>query len=148
MIDIKIKLLNPFAVVPKKANNDEGNACYDVYPVTETHNEEFGFIEYGLGFATEFTEEFVAKIYPRSSISKSDLLLCNHTGIVDSSYRGEWKLRFKKIEDGNPNYRPKIGEAVAQVMIEKVLPTKWVVTDELSNTNRGDKGFGSTNGLI
>ena len=90
-----IKLLNDKAVIPFKANNDEGNACYDVVATSIRYDVEHNFVEYGLGFATEFTQDWECQVRPRSSLSKYDLLMCNTPGTIDSNYRGEWLVRFK-----------------------------------------------------
>lgn len=94
-MDINIKLLNDKAVIPAKANNDNANACYDVVATSIDINTEYNYVEYGLGFATEFSENWECQIRPRSSLSKYDLLMCNTPGTIDSNYRGEWKVRFK-----------------------------------------------------
>ena len=96
--------------------------------------------------------------FPRSSVSKYNLVLANCIGLIDSDYRGEVLLRFKYIwqpEDyrsvnymleGKPNI-DKIynkGDKVCQLKITKVENVEFILVDELDSTNRGDGGFGST----
>ena len=96
--------------------------------------------------------------FPRSSVSKYNLVLANCIGLIDADYRGEVLLRFKYIwqpEDyrsvnymleGKPNI-DKIynkGDKVCQLKITKVENVEFILVDELDSTNRGDGGFGST----
>ena len=97
-------------------------------------------------------------VFPRSSVSKYNLILANCVGLVDADYRGEVILRFKYIwqpEDynivknqiiGNLNY-DKIynkGDKICQLKITKVENVEFVLVNELDITNRGEGGFGST----
>jgi len=105
---------------------------------------------------TDFDYDILA--FPRSSVSKYNLVLANCIGLIDSDYRGEVLLRFKYIwqpEDyrsvnymleGKPNI-DKIynkGDKVCQLKITKVENVEFILVDELDSTNRGDGGFGST----
>jgi dUTPase len=94
-MNINIKLLNDKAVIPFKANDDDANACYDVVATSISYNVDDKYVEYGLGFATEFSSDYEYQVRPRSSLSKYDLTMCNAPGTIDSNYRGEWKVRFK-----------------------------------------------------
>ena len=69
---VKIKKLNENAVIPFKKGDDEGNACYDLVPVSCKYNPKYDRFEYGLGFATEFTPDWEAEIRPRSTNTKTD----------------------------------------------------------------------------
>jgi dUTP pyrophosphatase len=142
-MNINIKLLNDKAVIPFKANDDDANACYDVVATSINHDADYGFIEYGLGFATEFSSDWECQVRPRSSVSKYDLLMCNTPGTIDSGYRGEWKVRFKVCSDENKFYE--VGDRVAQISFHKVTKTLFNKVDELNTSLRGDGGFGSTN---
>lgn len=97
----------------------------------------------------EIPEGHVGLIYPRSSITERELMLKNSVGVIDSGYRGEVKLRFTRInmnsessKDLNPYY--KIGERIGQMMILPIPTIYLELVDELSNTERGDGGYGST----
>ena len=79
-------------------------------------------------------------VFPRSSIRKYDLFLTNAVGVIDSGYRGELQATFKKT--GLHKYE--IGDRIAQIMIIPYPPIEFVEVDELSNTERGEGGFGST----
>ena len=97
--------------------------------------------------------------FPRSSVSKYNLVLANCIGLIDADYRGEVLLRFKYIwqpEDykirtdnlfeGNVNSTKlyNTGDKVCQLKVTKVENVEFVLVDELDSTTRGDGGFGST----
>ncbi len=97
--------------------------------------------------------------FPRSSVSKYNLLLANSIGLIDADYRGEVLLRFKYIwqpEDykiridnlleGTPNLK-KIynkNDKICQLKVTKVENVEFLLVNELDSTNRGEGGFGST----
>jgi dUTP pyrophosphatase len=110
---------------------------------TEIINEEVFQITYGIGLAMEIPEGFVGLIFPRSSIRKTDLSLTNCVGVIDSGYRGELQATFRK-ERGVVSKKYEVGDRIAQIMIIPHPPIEFVEADELSNTERGDGGFGST----
>lgn len=135
-----IKKLHPNAVIPTYAK--QGDAGMDLV-ATEIINEEVFQITYGIGLAMEIPEGFVGLIFPRSSIRKTDLSLTNCVGVIDSGYRGELQATFRK-ERGVVSKKYEVGDRIAQIMIIPYPPIEFVETDELSNTERGDGGFGST----
>lgn len=139
MVGIKIKKLNAMdKYMPTKANEEA--ACYDVYVNSIISVQEY--IEYGLGFSTEIPPGYKGVIVPRSSISKYDLIMCNSPAQIDSDYRGEWKVRFKKVPGSSKYYD--IGERCAQIYFEEVLNIEFVEKEELNTSNRGNNAFGST----
>lgn len=80
---------------------------------------------------------------PRSSIFKTGLSLCNATGTVDEPYRGSISAFFYHVIPSLPIYKK--GDRIIQVKIGFTLPIEWEeTTDELSQTDRGAGGFGST----
>lgn len=142
---INIKKLNDNAVIPQYAK--PGDAGMDVIATSVDVTDDY--IEYGTGLAFEVPDGYCMLIFPRSSNSKKDLLLANSVGVLDSGYRGELKLRFKK------SYSPTIyglsvnkiydtGDKVGQIMIIPYPKIEFNEVNELSETDRGDGGFGST----
>lgn len=120
---IKIKKLNELAVIPKYAK--PGDAGLDL---TAVHSEtNLAYIEYGTGLVIEIPKGFVGLIFPRSSISKTGMSLCNAVGVIDSSYRGEIKLRFY---DRNASNTYKIGDRIGQLIIIPYPQVVWEVVDE------------------
>ena len=133
---VKIKKLNPNAVLPSYALNGDG--AMDVVAIRKEEKENF--VEYGTGLALEIPKGYVCLIFPRSSVTNKQLMLKNAVGVLDSGYRGELILRFQKM--GNEVYET--GEKVGQIMIIPVPHVKIQEVDELSETARGTGGFGST----
>lgn len=148
-VKVKIKIL-PGGKMPEKKT--KGAAAYDCYAREDiTVGENPTLI--GLGFALELPEGYHAEIVPRSSIGlKTNLRQPNCVGIIDSDYRGEVKAMYEsKLVTAcgmlqitfNPVHI-KAGERIAQMLIKKNEDVTLVEVDELSETNRGDGGFGST----
>ncbi len=133
---LKIKKLHKDAIIPKYAHHDD--ACMDVYAITK--EEKTKFVEYGTGLSFELPSDHAMLIFPRSSLSNKDLILANHVGVLDSGYRGELKLRFKKV--GDDVYE--IGDKIGQIIIVPFPRIDFEEVDELSETKRGEGGFGST----
>jgi dUTP pyrophosphatase len=140
---VKIKKLNKDAVIPKYATqNDAGLDLVATSIILETSTQ----ITYGLGVALEIPEGFVGLIFPRSSVRNTDLQLSNSVGVIDSGYRGELQATFNKKGvnkiDGGHIYM--VGDRVAQIIIIPYPPIEFEEVEELSNTERGEGGFGST----
>jgi len=139
---VKLKKLKENAVYPQYAK--EGDAGMDLV-ATDVISETNSSITYGTGLAMEIPDGFVGLVFPRSSIRKYDLTLSNSVGVIDSGYRGELQVTFNKINHHTTRKDDyKIGDRIAQIMI---LPyPKFIFREvaELSNTERGEGGFGST----
>lgn len=138
-MQVKIKLLNENAKVPRKAYNTD--ACYDVY-ATSRKDYGDGRIEYGLGIALEIPSGTRVDLRPRSSIHKTGLLLSNSVGTGDHGYTGEYKAVFYHVFQWLKPYD--VGERILQLHIENVIDVDFQVVDELSETERGEGGYGST----
>jgi len=91
----------------------------------------------------EIPERFVGLVFPRSSIRNTELTLSNCVGVIDSGYRGELQATFNK-SNGLDSISYNIGDRVCQILIIPYPPIEFVEVDELSNTERGEGGFGST----
>ena len=122
--------------IPKKGNATD--AAYDCTAVSV--NETDDYIEYGLGFSLEIPKGFAGFIYPRSSISKYDLILCNSVGVIDSGFRDELKARFKRT--GSKIYE--VGNKVCQLIIAPIYNIEFEQVTELDLQNDRKGGFGST----
>ena len=152
-MEVKIKKLNPNAVIPSYAKS--GDAGMDLVATTiisDTPEQ----ITYGMGIALEIPEGFVGLIFPRSSVRKTGLDLSNSVGVIDSGYRGELQATFNKVFGGDRFYDEtklteitshdfyKVGDRIAQIMIIPYPPIEFKEVDELSDSERGEGGFGST----
>lgn len=142
-MQIKVKKLNPAAVIPKYAK--KGDAALDLTATSRESLFGSGMIEYGTGLAVEIPEGYVGLLFPRSSLSKYDLLLSNHVGVVDSGYRGEIKLKFRKLSFTGlgPNYY-EIGDRIGQLLVVPYPEIELVESEDLTDTERGAGGFGSS----
>ena len=133
---VKIKKLSPDAKVPKYAK--PGDACMDLYAVSHTI-DQYGNQVYDTQIAMEIPKGYVGLIFPRSSVSKTGLTLRNSVGVIDSGYRGPIMLKFSG-ETGS--YLA--GDRVGQIMILPYPEIEYVEVNELSDSERGTGGFGST----
>ena len=140
---VKIKKLSPDAVIPTYAK--EGDAGMDMV-ATRIINETLDSITYGTDIALEIPEGFVGLVFPRSSIRKTNLHLSNSVGVIDSGYRGELQATFKKIQgiSNNALDNYKVGDRIFQLMIIPHPTIQFQEVDELTTTERGEGGFGST----
>ena len=139
---VNIKKIHPEAVIPTYAK--DGDAGMDLV-ATSIISETPSQITYGLGIALEIPEGFVGLVFPRSSIRKTRLQLSNSVGVIDSGYRGELQATFNKINNNSVSENDyKVGDRVAQIMIIPHPPIEFEEADELSDTERGEGGFGST----
>lgn len=134
---IRIKKLHEEAVIPKYANF--GDAAVDLVAVRKWIDST-GKVCYGTGLAMEIPEGFVGLLFPRSSISKTNLRLANSVGVIDSGYRGEIMLKFEK--NGDNDYKE--GDRVGQLMVMENPPMHFVEVENLPSSDRGSGGFGST----
>lgn len=142
---LKVKRLVPEAVLPAKANStDAGYDCVAIDSGTITDS----YIEYGTGIAVELPEGYHCELFPRSSISKYHLILSNGVGLVDPAYRGELKFRFKICTSPSDVATPyrlyKKGDKIGQIVIRRTYNFPVQEVDILSETVRGEGGFGST----
>jgi dUTP pyrophosphatase len=141
IMKVRIKKLVPEAVVPSYANpGDAGLDLVATYVKVEDHNT-YGYFEYGTGLSVEIPDGYVGLVFPRSSISKTGMLLTNSVGVIDSGYRGEIKFRFKYIS-GTASYE--VGDRVGQLIILPYPSVEFEEVDSLDETQRGADGFGST----
>ena len=137
---VRIKKLNENAVITSYAK--DGDAGMDLVATRIISNTTFD-VSYGTDLAMEIPNGFVGLVFPRSSIRKYELALSNSVGVIDSGYRGELQATFKK-ENGLDSLAYKVGDRIAQIIIIPYPPIEFDEVAELSDTERGDGGFGST----
>ena len=137
---IKVKKINENAVIPKYSK--PGDAGLDLTAVSIVSNTTSQVI-YDTGLAIEIPEEHVGLIFPRSSICNYELELSNSVGVVDSGYRGTIRFVFNKT-DGIDSIKYKVGDRIGQLLILPYPEIELVEVNELNDSERGHKGFGST----
>ena len=156
-INIKIKRLTETAKIPTK--NFDSDAAFDLYadiqetfvPFGKTSEEsEKGIkilpgqtVKIGTGVAMEIPEWYWGAIYARSGLAtKQGLRPANATGVIDSHYRGE--IIVPLHNDSNEVQIVRHGDRIAQFMLAPVIETAFEEVSELSDSDRGDGGFGSS----
>lgn len=146
MINLKVKKLHPDAKLPTKAHASD--AAFDLYVGGRDWWQTWGGV-YLLktGIAVEIPEGYYGQIACRSSIGKEGYVVLG--GVIDSSYRGEVSVMLARIpKPASPSTQPPIvffsGDRIAQLLILPVPQVEVVEVDELSSSERGTGGFGST----
>ena len=138
---LKIKKLNPKAIIP--AYQTEEAAGFDLHSIEDVvlKPNERKLISTGLAFEIEFGYE--VQIRPRSGLAfKHGITVLNSPGTIDSDYRGEIKVLL--INHSNEKFEIKKGDRIAQAVVAPVIQAEIVEVEELSDTTRGEGGFGST----
>lgn len=136
---VKIKRLDKSAVIPKYAK--DGDAGLDLTATAYKVNEKGQYI-YTSDIALEIPDGYVGLLFPRSSICKKDLEMTNSVGVIDSNYRGPIKSVFNPTCEDPEIYE--LGERFAQLIIIPYPKIEFEEVEELSETNRGTGGYGST----
>ena len=147
---VKIKKLSENAVIPFKKHDDD--FCYDL---VATSCEEIApnVYKYGTGLAFEIVDDkykelnredlnYALTIRPRSSICKTGMVLSNSEGTIDFSYRGEVSAVFYHVMPDMPRYN--VGDRIAQLHLDIAYKIEFEEAGELSSTERGTDGYGST----
>lgn len=140
-MQVNIKKLHDNAVIP--VYSKPGDAGMDLTAISIS-KDDHGNITYGTGLAIEIPEGYVGYIFPRSSNSKTDLYLTNHVGVIDSGYRGEIMFKFRPVPSLINAKIYQVGDRVGQLIIMPIPTITFFEVRELSNSERGEGGFGST----
>ena len=129
-------------ILPTRATaGDAGLDLYSTRITQEVDNSGKLVLVYHTDIAVEIPENHVGLLFMKSSVAKRSLMLCNCTGVVDSSFRGEIIGKFKVTTDAIPTvYQP--GEAFAQLVIVPIAILEPTWAEQLSETERGTMGFG------
>lgn len=139
MISVKFKKLHPNAIIPFYAIN--GDVGLDITAVDCYLSETENKLVCETGIAVEIPEGYGGFIFPRSSITKRNLVLSNSVGVIDSGYRGEIKFKFNYSKD---SFFYEKGDRVGQLVILALPKVNVILADDLSVTDRDVGGFGST----
>ena len=140
-LKVRVKRLHKGSVLPRYAKI--GDAGMDLTAISRS--EVVGnIITYGTGLSIEIPEGYVGLIFPRSSIYKQDMYLTNCVGVIDSGYRGEimFKYAITEVEQFANLYN--VGDRVGQIIILPYPQIEFEEAEELSSTERGEGGYGST----
>ncbi len=139
---LKVKKLVPDAKLPTKATS--GSACYDIYAFTyeDIRVSPEQVVKIGTGLAFEIPPGHMIEVRPRSGLSKEGILLVNSPCTIDSDYRGELYILLTRLGIGE--YKVQKGDRVAQIRLVEVPEIQFQEVKELSKTERGENGLGST----
>lgn len=140
---INVKKLNSFAKLPTKGSSDA--AGYDLYAATNKTIDiaPHSTVKVGTGLSFELPQGTFAAIFPRSGIAtKRGLRPANCIGVVDADYRGEVIVALHNDTDEMQSIEPR--ERIAQIILLPFIEMKFNEVDTLSETTRGDGGFGNS----
>ena len=143
-VTVKVKRLHPDAVVPQYQT--DGAAGFDLHAVEDVIIGPGVTTRVRTGLAFEIPRGYALFIVPRSGVSlRTCLRIANAPGTVDADYRGEVSVIVDNTAyHPGPTYKIRAGDRIAQGIIQAVPRAEFEVVDALSETERGDGGFGST----
>lgn len=141
MLEVKIKKLDPLATTPTYGT--DGAAAFDFYALKEVNLYGGSDQTAHTGIAMEIPPGYAMLLFSRSGQTKDNVRLTNCVGVIDSDYRGEIMIKLTRDNPfGAVSYPPM--SRVAQGIIMPVPKIQFVHVEELSETDRGAGGFGST----
>ena len=144
-MEIKFKRLSDNAVLPSKAHPTDAGLDLTCTSITSEVNECGQFVlVYHTGIAVEIPVGYVGLIFQRSSVYKKSLTLTNAVAVIDSGYRGELILKFKNTSGDSIPAVYNIGDRIAQLVIMENPEVEPVFADTLSESDRNENGFGSS----
>lgn len=136
---LKIKKLTTIAKLPTFAHPED--ACFDIYAGQDIVVPAKGYATVPTGIASEIPVGYEVVIRPRSGLA-FDHGLQVHPGTIDSGYRGEWLVQV--YNHSHTSYLIQTGERIAQGALRSVPQVEIEEVKELSESERGERGFGST----
>lgn len=140
MVKVKIKKLNPEAIVPDISY--KGDAGMDLYSVEEYTLKPGERHLFSTGISASVPEGYVSLVWDRSG-NAAKRGLKTMAGVIDCHYRGEWKIVL--LNTTNEEYTVKKGDKIAQVLVQPVARPEVEEVEELDeDTERGEGGFGSS----
>lgn len=136
---MNVRLLHEDAVVPSRAT--EGSAGYDLSAIEGGYIDPMGRALVRTGISLEIPQGVYGRIAPRSGLATRHGI---HTGagVIDRDYRGEVRVLLFNLGGERFEYKP--GDRIAQLVLEKIHTPIVIRKDELTETDRGEAGFGST----
>ena len=142
MTEVKIKFLDPRAQLPLKGT--QGSAAYDIRSLEKTEIPPKTTMLLKTGLAFEIPEGTFLMVAPRSSLALKRFLLMPHSiGILDSDYRGELLIPLFNNHESLSSVI-EAGERIAQALLMPCETIDFKIVENLSETERGKGGFGST----
>ena len=141
LLQIEIKKLKEDAIIPKYQT--AGAAGFDIHSLTEGVIRASGMLIVDTGLAFAIPEGYELQIRPRSGLAfKNCITIVNSPGTLDSDFRGELKVALFNL--ASEPFKVAKGDRIAQCVVNKIEQADITVVEELSDTDRGTDGFGST----
>lgn len=145
-VTIKFKKTHPDAVLPRVNNGDygTGDSGYDLTAVEERFLPAGGSVVVPVGLTlADVTPGYWIRIEPRSGLGFKHNIQ-PHLGVIDNGYRGDLGVKLYNFSDCGNGYTVKKGDRVAQLVVYPLIQPEMSFSDEVTDTSRGDKGFGSS----
>ncbi len=140
-VQVRVKRLTPDAKIPKAAK--AGDVAFDLYSVIDHEIKQGERYAVPTGIAVEIPPGYEGQVRPRSGLAlKEGITVLNAPGTIDSGYRGEVKAIM--INHSDASFQITKGMRISQLAIRPVPKVTFVEVNELSDTERGEGGFGST----
>jgi len=140
-VQVRVKRLNPDAKIPKAAK--QGDVAFDLYSVIDYELQPGERFAVPTGIAIEIPVGYEGQVRPRSGLAlKEGISVLNTPGTIDSGYRGEVKTIM--INHGEAAFHITRGMRISQLAVRPVPEVQFIEVDELSDSDRGEGGFGST----
>lgn len=138
---MQVKKLNSNAVIPMKAK--KGDAGFDLFSIEDTLLKAGEFKALGTGVAIQLPPGTEGQIRPRSGLAlNKGVTVLNSPGTIDEGYRGELKVIL--INHSKEDFQIEKDMKIAQLVIKPLLDVGLEISTELTETERGEGGFGST----
>jgi dUTP pyrophosphatase len=143
-IPVKILRIHPEAYIPKYEHLGDSGA--DVYSIDDYVLQPFERKAFATGISLEIPLGFEVQVRPKSGLALTNgITVLNTPGTIDSGYRGEVKVIL--INLGTEPYHIKKGQKIAQLVVAPVIFGNFIEVNNLSDSERGNQGFGSTNNI-
>ena len=141
MLDVKVKKLNVDAKIPFRQT--KGSSGYDLYSNEAVNLRVGGIALVSTGISIEIPIGYEAQVRPRSGLAlKKGITVLNTPGTIDADYRGEVKVIL--INFGDESVKLEKHERIAQLVFQKIEDVHFILNENLSKTERGKGGFGSS----
>lgn len=139
---VTLKYVKMYADVQTPVRAHESDAGLDIFAYGEPVWDSLGFYQYSTGIKLQIPKGYWVAIYPRSSISKYDIVLANSVGVIDEDYVGEIMFRFKPTTKPTKIYVK--GDRIGQLVLCKKHNFVLEQIENIQTTSRGEGGFGSS----
>lgn len=141
-MELRVTRVHPNAFLPTRAH--PGDAGLDLYAVEAAHIGPRERWSVPTGIAAEIPEGYAGLVVPRSGLAREHgVTVGNSPGLIDAGYRGELTVLLHN-NDPAETFRIAPGDRIAQLIITPVLTPTPVEVESLTESDRGDAGFGST----